>query len=55
MKRRIKRNVSRARIVFAVAVLSAWMLAAVGCQTVQGFGRDVTSVGEAGEQFLQGG
>jgi len=42
-------------VVFAVIVLSAWVLAAAGCYTVQGFGRDVTAAGEAGEQFLQGG
>jgi predicted small secreted protein len=55
VKRRIARNVHRARVVFVVVVLSAWVLAAAGCYTVQGVGRDITAVGEAGEDFLQQG
>jgi predicted small secreted protein len=42
-------------VVFAVVVLSAWALAAAGCYTVQGVGKDITAVGEAGEDFLQQG
>lgn len=42
-------------MVFAVIVLGAWVLALAGCYTVQGLGKDITSAGEAGEQFLQGG
>ena len=55
MKKRITRKLSRARIVFAVVVLGAWMMAAAGCYTVQGLGKDITSAGEAGEDILAGG
>lgn len=55
VKRRMTRKLRRARIAFAVIVLGAWAMAAAGCYTVQGVGRDITAAGEAGEEFLQRG
>ena len=37
-------------LVMALAVL---ILSLMGCQTVQGIGKDITSVGKAGEQLLE--
>ncbi|MBN2312506.1 MAG: hypothetical protein JXM79_01165 [Sedimentisphaerales bacterium] len=35
-------------IAFVIAIFSL-----VGCQTVQGIGRDITSIGEAGERAIE--
>ena len=37
-------------LVVALAFLTFWF---VGCQTVKGIGRDITSVGAAGEKVLE--
>jgi len=55
VKKRVSRNYRRARVAFAAIVFGTFMLAVSGCQTVQGFGKDITAAGEAGEQLLQGG
>ncbi|MBN2457481.1 MAG: hypothetical protein JXB29_13265 [Sedimentisphaerales bacterium] len=42
------------RRIFLVLALIVVIFAFVGCQTVQGLGSDIKSVGEAGEQALEG-
>ena len=40
------------RIFLAIA-LAMLIFSLVGCQTVQGIGKDITSIGEAGERALE--
>jgi len=40
------------RIFLAIA-LAMLIFSLVGCQTVQGIGKDITSIGEAGEKALE--
>jgi len=37
-------------LVVALAFLTFWF---VGCQTIKGIGRDISSIGEAGEKVLE--
>ncbi|OHB77810.1 MAG: Entericidin EcnA/B family protein [Planctomycetes bacterium RBG_16_55_9] len=41
------------RRLFLVIALAVVILSLVGCQTVQGIGKDITSVGKAGEELLE--
>ena len=40
------------RIILVMA-LAMTIFALMGCQTVQGIGKDITSVGKAGEKLLE--
>ena len=42
------------RKILLVLALIIVMFSFVGCQTVQGLGGDINSLGEAGEETLQG-
>ena len=42
------------RKILLILALIVVMFSFVGCQTVQGLGGDIKSVGEAGEETLQG-
>ncbi|MEM1195610.1 MAG: Entericidin EcnA/B family protein [Pseudomonadota bacterium] len=46
-----RKNSHRALAVTALAALS---LSAAACNTVQGLGEDISSVGEAGEEVIKG-
>ena len=39
--------------IFLVIALMMLVFSLVGCQTVQGIGKDITSIGEAGERALE--
>ena len=39
--------------IFLVIALMMLIFSLVGCQTVQGIGKDITSIGEAGERALE--
>ena len=39
--------------IFLVIALTMLVLSLMGCQTVQGIGKDITSIGEAGERALE--
>ena len=41
------------RRIFLVIALAMMIFSLMGCQTVQGIGRDITSVGKAGEDLLE--
>lgn len=38
---------------FLVIALAMLIFSLMGCQTVQGIGKDITSIGEAGERALE--
>jgi predicted small secreted protein len=40
------------RILLVIALMIV-VFSLMGCQTVQGIGRDITSVGKAGEELLE--
>ena len=42
-----------ARKIFLIITLAVVILSLMGCQTVQGIGKDITSVGKAGEKLLE--
>jgi predicted small secreted protein len=42
--------IRRVFLLFALAFVVLWVM---GCQTVQGLGRDITTAGEAGERALE--
>jgi predicted small secreted protein len=41
------------RRIFLVVALAIIVLSLLGCQTVQGIGKDITSVGKAGEKLIE--
>jgi predicted small secreted protein len=41
------------RRIFLIIALAIVVFSLVGCQTVQGIGKDITSVGRAGEKALE--
>jgi predicted small secreted protein len=41
------------RRIFLVVALAIIVLSLMGCQTVQGIGKDITSVGKAGEKLIE--
>jgi len=41
------------RRVFLVIALTLELFSLMGCQTVQGLGRDLTTAGEAGERAIE--
>lgn len=41
------------RIILLLIALIAVVFSAVGCRTVQGIGRDISWIGEKGEQAIQ--
>jgi predicted small secreted protein len=41
------------RRVFLVIALTFVIFSLMGCQTVQGLGRDITTAGEAGEELIE--
>ena len=41
------------RRIFLVAALAIIVFSIMGCQTVQGIGKDITSVGKAGEKLIE--
>jgi predicted small secreted protein len=41
------------RRIFLVMTLAIVVFSLIGCQTVQGIGKDITSVGKAGEELLE--
>ena len=41
------------RRIFLVIALAIVVFSLVGCQTVQGIGKDITSIGRAGERALE--
>ena len=41
------------RRIFLVIALAMMIFSLMGCQTVQGIGKDITSVGKAGEDLLE--
>lgn len=47
-------NKSAARIAAAVAGVALIAMSLGGCATVKGMGRDITSVGQAGENVIKG-
>ena len=53
MKRR--RRIIRSRVLLAALLLGLTALAVSGCHTVMGVGQDITAIGEAGQDFIDGG
>jgi predicted small secreted protein len=41
------------RRIFLVVALAIIVFSLMGCQTVQGIGKDITSVGKAGEKLIE--
>lgn len=41
------------RRIFLIIALAIIVFSLLGCQTVQGIGKDITSVGRAGEKALE--
>jgi len=41
------------RRIFLVIALTLVIFSLMGCQTVQGLGRDITTAGEAGERAIE--
>ena len=41
------------RRIFLLVALAIIVFSLIGCQTVQGIGKDITSVGKAGEKLIE--
>ena len=50
-----RKRLRRSRALLAVIMFGLACLAVSGCNTVKGFGEDITAIGQGGQDFIDGG